>query len=124
MAIFHFLGDLWSALLGCLIQDHTGMKPMGENAFCLRLKDRPKALPLNVPVEEIRVAAVRHRAKLLRRVLEGPWAKHMPPEWRTRHLLASLNMEGFQKTLKGMVIQDPAGPAQERALARLIPPPR
>ncbi|MFO7784620.1 MAG: DEAD/DEAH box helicase [Thermodesulfobacteriota bacterium] len=122
VGLFHFLGDLWSALLGVLIQDRTGRKPMRGNAFCLLMKGLPGPFPLNIPMEEIQAAAIRHRIKLLRRVLEGPWAKHMPPEWRTRHLLECLDMEGFQKTLKGMVIQDPAQPAQERVLVRLISP--
>ncbi len=119
VAFFHFLGDLWSALLRVLIQDRTGKRPMGGNAFCLLLKGLPRPFPSNIPVEEIRATAIRHRIKLLRRVPEGPWAKHMPSEWRTRHLLECLDMEGFHKTLKRMVVQDPAQPAQERVLVRL-----
>ncbi len=120
VALFHFLGDLWGALLGALMEERTGAKSSGANAFCLLLKGLPPVFPLEVPTEEIRTMVIRHRVKLRRRIPEGPWAKHMPPEWRIRHLQDILDIEEFRKAAQAMVIQDPAPPALELALFGLI----
>jgi len=104
-ALFHFLGSLWGALLAVLIQERTGEKPIGSNAFCLISADLPDRFPWDMPAEEIRTAAIRHWSKLRRKIPEGPWAKLIPPDWRHRHLIGCLDIEGFTKTLGGMVIR-------------------
>ena len=120
-ALFHFLGNLWGALLEVLIKDRTGRKPIGANAFCLQLADLPETLPSDVPADEIRSTAIRHRFKLRSRILEGEWAKHIPSDWRHTHLINCLDIEGFIKTLKGMVIkQTIASPVQQNALVHLV----
>jgi hypothetical protein len=113
------LGDLRGALLNFLIEDRTGKKPLGGNAFCLLLDGLPEAFSLHIPIEEIRATAMRHSIKLRRRILEGSWAKQVPPEWHTLHLLECLDIMEFQKTLHAAKIQDPAPPAQEPVLVRL-----
>ncbi|MFO8089679.1 MAG: DEAD/DEAH box helicase [Desulfatiglandaceae bacterium] len=119
VAFFHFLGDLWGCLLGGLIEDLTGTRPIAGNAFCLLLKSVPEIFPLNAPSEDIPATALRHRKRLLRFILEGPWAKHIPPEWRTRHLLDCLDIEEFRNVLQTFEIQNPAPPGLERILTSL-----
>jgi hypothetical protein len=113
VALFHFLGSLWGVLLGVLVQECTGKKPMGANAFCLILENLPDRLPWDMPHEEIRAMAIRHRFKLRSKILEGPWAKLIPSEWRHRHLTACLDIEGFTKTLERMVMKQ-VNPSSDR----------
>jgi len=119
-ALFHFLGSLWGSLLEVLFKERTGKKPIGANAFCLQLSDLPEALPSDVPAEEIRSIAIRHRFKLRSRILEGAWAKYSPSDWRQTHLFDCLDIEGFIKTLQGMVIkQTITSSLQRNALVHL-----
>jgi len=119
-ALFHFLGSLWGVLLEVLFKERTGKKPIGANAFCLQLSDLPESLPTDVPAEEIRSTAIRHRFKLRSRILEGAWAKYIPPDWRQTHLIDCLEIEGFIKTLQGMVIkQTIVSSLQHNALVHL-----
>jgi len=120
-ALFHFLGSLWGALLEVLVKERTGRKPIGANAFCLQLTDLPGKLPSDVSAEEIRLAAIRHRFKLRSRIFEGEWAKYIPSDWRHRHLIDCLDIEGFIKRLKDMVLkQTIASSTQHSALFRLV----
>jgi ATP-dependent Lhr-like helicase len=120
-ALFHFLGSLWGALLEVLLKDRTGKKAIVANAFYLQLSDLPEALPSDVPAEEIRSTAIRHRFKLRSRILEGAWAIYTPSDWRHTHLIDCLDIEGFIKTLQGMVIKQTIGSSpQHNALVRLV----
>jgi len=120
-ALFHFLGSLWSALLEVLLKERSGKKAIGANAFCLQLSDLPAALPSDVPAEEIRSTAIRHRFKLRSRILEGAWAMYTPSDWRHTHLIDCLHIEGFIKRLQGMVIkQTIASSPQRNALVHLV----
>lgn len=120
-ALFHFLGNLWGTLLEILIKDRTGRKPIGANAFCLQLEALPEAFPSDVPAEEIRSTAIRHRFKLRSRIFEGGWVKHIPSDWRHTHLINCLDIEEFIETLKGMVLkQTIASPMQRKALVHLV----
>jgi len=119
--LFHFLGSLWGALLEVLLKERTGKKPIGANAFCLQLSDLPEALPSDVPAEEIRSTAIRHRFKLRSRILEGAWAKYTPSDWRHTHLIDCLHIEGFIKRLQGMVIkQTITSSPRHNALVQLV----
>ncbi len=120
-AFFHFLGDLWGCLLDGLIEDRTGTKSIAGNAFCLLLNSVPEFFPLNAKKEEILATALRHRTRLLHFIVEGPWAKDIPPEWRTQHLLDCLDIEDFRNVLQTFAIQNPAPPGLERVLTRLAP---
>jgi ATP-dependent Lhr-like helicase len=120
-ALFHFLGSLWGTLLEVLLKERTGKKPIGANAFCLQLSDLPEALPSDVPAEEIRSTAIRHRFKLRSRILEGAWANYTPSDWRHTHLIDCLDIEGFIKRLQGMVIKPTiASSPQHKALVHLV----
>ena len=120
-ALFHFLGSLWGTLLEVLLKERTGKKPIGANAFCLQLSDLPEALPSDVPAEEIRSTAIRHRFKLRSRILEGAWANYTPSDWRHTHLIDCLDIEGFIKRLQGMVIkQTITSSPQHNALVHLV----
>jgi len=120
-ALFHFLGSLWGALLEVLIKERTGNAPIEGNAFCLQLADLPETLPWDVPAEEIRAIAVRNRHRLRRRIPEGGWAGHIPSDWRQRHLVDCLDIEGFLKTLKDMVmIQTLVSQNQQEALEHIV----
>ncbi len=120
-ALFHFLGRLWGALLEVLIKERTGRKPIGANAFCVQLTALPEAFPPDVSAEEISSIAIKHRFKLRSRILEGEWAKHTPSDWRHAHLINCLDIEGFIKTLKGMVMKETTGSStQHNALIQLI----
>jgi ATP-dependent Lhr-like helicase len=122
IVLFHFLGNLWGALLEVLLKERTGKKAIGANAFCLQLSDLPKTLPSDVPAEEIRSTAIRHRFKLRSWILEGAWAKYTPSDWRHTHLIDCLHIEGFIKRLQGMVIkQTIASSPQHIALVHLVP---
>ena len=119
--LFHFLGSLWGALLEVLLKEGTGKKAIVVNAFGLQLSDLPEALPSDVPAEEIRSTAIRHRFKLRSRILEGAWAKYTPSDWRHTHLIDCLDIEGFIKSLQGMVIkQTIASSPQHSALVQLV----
>ena len=120
--LFHFLGSLWGALLEVLLKERTGKKAMVANAFCLQLSDLPEVLPADVPAEEVRSTAIRHRFKLRSRILEGAWARYTPSDWRHTHLIDCLDIEGFIKTLQGMVIKQTfASSPQHNALVHLVP---
>jgi ATP-dependent helicase Lhr and Lhr-like helicase len=121
VAFFHFLGGLWGCLLGGLIEDRTGTRPIAGNAFCLLLSSVPEIFPLSARNEDILGTALRHRKRLFRFILEGPWAKDIPLEWRSRHLLDCLNIEEFRNVLKAFAIQNPAPPGLERILITLAP---
>ena len=119
-ALFHFLGSLWGALLEVLIEDRTGKKPLGANAFCLRLTSPPEQLPRGASPGEVRAIAIRRRVKLRGKIPEGPWAKLLPPDWRHRHLIGCLEIEGFIKTLEGLVLkQAPLSPDRCKELGYL-----
>jgi ATP-dependent Lhr-like helicase len=120
-AFFHFLGSLWGTLLEVLLKERTGNKAIVANAFCLKLSALPEALPSDVPAEEIRSTAIRHRFKLRSRILEGAWAKYTPSDWRHTHLIDCLDIEGFIKTLQGMVIKQMiVSSPQHNALVHLV----
>lgn len=121
VALFHFLGDLWGCLLGGMIEDRTGTRPIAGNAFCLLLRSVPPIFPLNARNEEILATALRHRKRLLRFIVEGPWVKHIPPEWRRCHLLDCLDIEEFRNVLQTLEIQNPAPPALQSILTGLAP---
>ena len=119
--LFHFLGSLWGALLEILLKEGSGKKAIVANAFCLQLSDLPEGLPSDVPAEEIRSTAIRHRFKLRSRILEGAWAKYTPSDWRHTHLIDCLDIEGFIKTLQGMVIkQTIVSSPKHNALVHLV----
>jgi len=121
-ALFHFLGNLWGTLLEVIIKDRTGRKPIGVNAFCLQLTERPRGLPSDMTAEEIRTTAIRHRFKLRSRVMEGQWVELLPADWRHAHLIECLDIENFIRTLKGMVIKQMIeSHTQHEALIRLRP---
>jgi ATP-dependent helicase Lhr and Lhr-like helicase len=122
VAFFHFLGDLWGCLMGGLIEDRTGTRPIAGNAFCLLLSSVPQIFPLNARSEDILATALRHRKRLLRFIVEGPWVKHIPPEWRSRHLLDCLDIEEFRDVLQTVEIQNPAPAALQSILNGLAPP--
>ncbi|MEX1330424.1 MAG: DEAD/DEAH box helicase [Desulfobacterales bacterium] len=121
-ALFHFLGSLWGTLLEILLRERSGKKAIGANAFCLHLSDLPEALPSDVPAEEIRAIAIRHRYKLRSRILEGAWIQYTPSDWRHKHLIDCLHIEGFIKRMLGMAIkQTIASSPQHKALVHLVP---
>jgi len=113
VALFHFLGSLWGTLLGCLIQESTGKKPVNVNAFYLQLKEMPEALPSNLSAERIRAIAKQNRRKLGKRLNEGPWAKYLSPDWRHAHMMECLDVDRFAKTLNKMVIWEMPGCASQ-----------
>ncbi len=112
-ALFHFMGSLWGALLQVLLKDYTGITPIGANAFCLRLGKMPQAFPPDLRDGAIQATAMKHWVKLRRRILEGGWAKTLPANWRRRHLMVCLDIGGFTKTLRAMVVQETT-PSSER----------
>jgi ATP-dependent Lhr-like helicase len=119
-ALFHFMGSLWGSLFGILIEKRTGRKPIGVNAFCVQLSGLPETFPPDVTAEEIRSMAMRRRRKLRGKISEGGWAEELPPDWRQMHLMACLDIEGFLRTLKGMVMTHPIEPpGRHNALVHL-----
>lgn len=120
-AIFHFLGDLWGTLLWALLDKFAGMRPQAANAFSLVLPVLPAEWPLNLPAEKIRSAAIRHRIRLRRVLVEGPWAKEIPRDWRNQHLLECLDIGPFRKALQDLVIQELPPSPLDQVLLLLTP---
>ncbi len=111
-ALFHFMGSLWGGLLGVLMEKRTGTAPIGVNAFCMQVASLPETFPPQATAEEIRSIAMRRQRKLRRNISEGGWAEELPPDWRRIHLMACLDIEGFLKTLREMVLTHDSIPSQ------------
>jgi len=114
IVLFHFLGSLWGRLLALLLEKRTGAAPIGVTPFCIRLSALPETFPPETTAEEIRSMAMRYQSKLRRYVPEGGWAGNLPPEWRRIHLTACLEVDGFLKILRGMVLAPESIPAERR----------
>jgi ATP-dependent helicase Lhr and Lhr-like helicase len=112
VALFHFMGSLWGGLLGVLMEKRTGMAPIGVNAFCMQLASLPETFPPEATADEIRSMAMRRQRKLRRNISEGGWVGELPPDWRRIHLMACLDIEGFLRTLREMVLTHDSIPSQ------------
>lgn len=104
--LFHFTGSLWGVLLGLLMAHKTGVDVPAVNGYFMRLSQPVDHLPQRIPRSEIRGVILRHRRKLRYRLQEGGWASRIPAAWRDAHLLASVDVDGFMKTLQGMSVNE------------------
>ncbi len=117
--LFHFTGSLWGVLLSLLIARKTGVDVSAVNGYFMRLSQPVEHLPRSIPRSEIRGVILRHRRKLRYRIQEGGWASRIPASWRDAHLLASVDVDGFIKTLQGMSVNEDIQPEQKGMLVDL-----
>lgn len=119
MALFHFLGDPWGALVGVLLEAMTRTRPLRTHAFFARVATFPEGFPPSWDPAMLEALAVRNWRRLRERVSEGPWAHTLPASWRTRHLLACLDLPRFRETLLGLTIRPRGPPHREDPLGVL-----
>lgn len=117
--LFHFTGSLWGVLLSLLIARTNGVDVSAVNGYFMLISQPVDHLPQRIPRSEVRGVILRHRRKLRYRIQEGGWASRIPGSWRDTHLLASVDVDGFMKTLQGMSVNEDIPPEQKDMLVEL-----
>ena len=117
--LFHFTGSLWGVLLSLLMARKTGVDVPTVNGYFMRLSQPVEHLPQRISRSEINGVILRHRRKLRYRIQEGGWASRIPGAWRDTHLLSSVDVDGFMKTVQGLSVNENIETEQKEMLAEL-----